>query len=56
MPEKREDADAAQRGLAPRRAYTSPKVIDYGSVTKLTQGTRSVVGDSSGQGFVSKFK
>ncbi len=34
-----------------RRSYTSPRVIEYGSVAKLTRGTRSVNSDFPQAGF-----
>lgn len=36
----------------PRRRYTKPHLIDYGSVTKLTQGTRTTGSDAPGAGFM----
>lgn len=37
-----------------KRAYTSPKLIEYGSVAKLTRGTRSIQADATGGGFSKK--
>jgi hypothetical protein len=34
-----------------RRAYTSPRLIEYGSVAKLTRGSRSVDADGGSGGF-----
>jgi hypothetical protein len=34
-----------------RRPYTTPRVIDYGSVAKLTRGSRSVGSDFPQAGF-----
>jgi hypothetical protein len=39
--------DAAQ----PKRPYATPKLIEYGSVAKLTQGTRTKQGDTPAAGF-----
>ncbi len=39
--------DAAQ----PKRPYVKPRLIEYGSVAKLTQGTRTKQADSPGAGF-----
>lgn len=38
-------------GSAPRRPYTRPRLIDYGSVSKLTQGTMTKQADLIGAGF-----
>ncbi|MDQ3350213.1 MAG: hypothetical protein M3545_19885 [Acidobacteriota bacterium] len=35
----------------PRRRYAKPHLIDYGSVTKLTQGTRTTGSDAPAAGF-----
>lgn len=35
----------------PRRKYARPSLVEYGSVTKLTQGTRTVQGDFGQAGF-----
>lgn len=46
--------DAARRSkpdTGSRRAYTRPKLIEYGSLSKLTQGTRTKQGDSPAAGF-----
>jgi hypothetical protein len=34
-----------------RRAYSSPKLIEYGSVSKLTRGTMTKQGDAPTGGF-----
>jgi hypothetical protein len=34
-----------------KRAYTTPKLIEYGSVAKLTQGTRTRQADTPAAGF-----
>ena len=39
--------DAAQ----PKRPYAKPKLIEYGSVAKLTQGTRTRQADTPAAGF-----
>lgn len=36
---------------AERRPYTRPELIEYGSVAKLTQGTRTRQADNPGAGF-----
>lgn len=36
---------------AGRRSYTSPRLIEYGSVAKLTRGTKSVNSDFPQSGF-----
>jgi hypothetical protein len=39
-------------GSAPtKRAYAKPKLIEYGSVAKLTQGTRTKQADTPAAGF-----
>lgn len=35
---------------AGRRPYTKPTLTEYGSIAKLTQGTRTTQGDSGGGG------
>jgi hypothetical protein len=35
----------------PRRAYAKPRLIEYGSVAKLTQGTRTKQADTPAAGF-----
>ena len=39
--------DAAQ----PKRPYAKPRLIEYGSVAKLTQGTRTKQADTPAAGF-----
>ena len=34
-----------------KRPYTKPKLIEYGSVAKLTQGTRTKQADTPAAGF-----
>lgn len=41
----------APRDRPPRRPYTSPRLIQYGSVAKLTRGQRSIRADSAKGGF-----
>jgi hypothetical protein len=36
---------------APRRPYTKPTLTEYGSIAKLTQGTRTNQSDGVGGGF-----
>ena len=38
------------------RPYRSPELIEYGSITKLTQGTKSTKSDGPGGGFKKKAK
>jgi hypothetical protein len=55
MKEEPRDGDAsAGGGREPKRAYTTPQLIEYGSVAKLTRGTRSVQADNTGGGFSKK--
>ena len=35
----------------PKRPYAKPRLIEYGSVAKLTQGTRTKQSDSPAAGF-----
>jgi hypothetical protein len=37
-----------------KRPYMTPKLIEYGSVAKLTRGTKSVQADNTGGGFQKK--
>ena len=39
---------------AGRRPYTSPRLIEYGSVAKLTRGSRSIQSDAPKAGFARK--
>lgn len=34
-----------------KRAYAKPKLVEYGSVAKLTQGTRTKLADTPAAGF-----
>jgi hypothetical protein len=43
--ERKHDADAAGRS-GRKRPYTAPRLTEYGSVAKLTQGTRTTQQDS----------
>lgn len=38
-------------GSGPRRPYAKPRLVDYGSVSKLTQGTMTKQADLTGGGF-----
>ena len=44
-------SDGSAREPGPRRPYATPRLIEYGSVAKLTQGTLTRQADSSGAGF-----
>ena len=51
---KHQPDDPARRersAPAPRRPYTKPKLTEYGSIAKLTQGTRTNQSDGVGGGF-----
>lgn len=56
MGEEHQSGDATRDATAgaPKRAYSTPKLIEYGSVAKLTRGTRSVQADATGGGFAKK--
>jgi hypothetical protein len=47
MRDKTGKPEAAQR----KRPYSKPRLIEYGSVAKLTQGTRTRNADSPAAGF-----
>lgn len=48
MDQSKERGDSSPRTPEKaRRAYTSPKLIEYGSAAKLTKGVRSVQIDGS---------
>ena len=32
----------------PRKPYEKPELVEYGSITKLTQGTATIVNDAGG--------
>ena len=38
-------------GSTPRRPYTRPQLVEYGSIAKLTQGTKTTGGDAPSAGF-----
>jgi hypothetical protein len=44
-------APHARPGSTPRRPYNRPQLVEYGSIAKLTQGTRSVGSDAPSAGF-----
>lgn len=46
---EREQTNADQKGPRPteRKSYASPRLIDYGPVSKLTQGTSTRGSDST---------
>ena len=46
-PRRGQKPDAAQ----PKRPYAKPKLTEYGSVAKLTQGTRTRQADTPAAGF-----
>ena len=43
--------DRPAREPGTRRPYATPRLIEYGSVAKLTQGTLTRQADSAGAGF-----
>ena len=46
-PEQHGPRDVARR---PKRAYSTPRLVEYGSIAKLTQGTRTNGFDAAGGG------
>jgi hypothetical protein len=48
MKDNRDDRATGQPH--PRRPYVAPRLVEYGSVAKLTQGTKSNGFDSAGGG------
>ena len=53
-PDRLRDSDgsiAGGKGHGTRRSYRKPELIEYGSVAKLTQGTRTTQSDGVGGGF-----
>jgi hypothetical protein len=46
--DKRTDQSDGADGVTRKRPYASPRLTEYGSVAKLTQGTRSVQQDGPG--------
>jgi hypothetical protein len=44
-------APATREPAQTKRPYTKPKLIEYGSVAKLTQGTRTRQADTPAAGF-----
>lgn len=55
MNDKHKDGTAGHEG-EPRakRRYQKPRLIEYGSVAKLTRGTKSITNDAAGGGKKSK--
>jgi hypothetical protein len=47
----RDRPGAPAAGTGTRRAYSRPKLIEYGSVAKLTKGTLTRQGDAPTAGF-----
>jgi hypothetical protein len=52
--ERRQDDRPGIPERPSRRAYSSPRLIEYGSVAKLTRGSRSVSSDFPQSGFAKK--
>ena len=50
-PSERRQAGAEGRAKQ-RRQYKKPKLTEYGSIAKLTQGTRTKITDGPSGGFV----
>jgi hypothetical protein len=48
---KRDDRSELPSSPRNRRPYAKPRLIEYGSVAKLTQGTLTRQADSPGAGF-----
>ena len=53
MTEHNKDARRKDRSgdASGKRAYRKPRLVEYGSVAKLTQGTRTKQSDGPGGGF-----
>lgn len=51
---KNEHHDLAGEKASEKKAYASPKLLEYGALSKLTQGTATQAADSSG-GVLGKF-
>ena len=52
MPDETPHRGAPERDPAqPKRSYAKPRLIEYGSVSKLTQGTRTKQADTPAAGF-----
>ena len=47
----RDPARKAPSGSAPNQQYKKPTLTEYGSIAKLTQGTRTNQSDGVGGGF-----
>jgi hypothetical protein len=47
----RDPSRKATSGSAPRQQYKKPTLTEYGSIAKLTQGTRTNQSDGVGGGF-----
>jgi len=51
MPDDSSRGAPVPRAVQPKRPYTKPKLIEYGSVAKLTQGTLTRQADTPAAGF-----
>jgi hypothetical protein len=49
--ERSQTIEPAQPAAGARRPYAKPELVEYGSVSKLTQGTLTRQADSPGAGF-----
>jgi hypothetical protein len=47
----RDEADEAGQTAREPKAYETPRLVEYGSIAKLTQGSRTVLNDA-GAGMV----
>lgn len=52
--ERRDHRDPESPRRPSRRAYSSPRLIEYGSVAKLTRGSKSVNSDLPQAGYSKK--
>ena len=51
MKQQSDDSTRRDTAAAPRRPYKKPALTEYGSIAKLTQGTRTNQSDGVGGGF-----
>ena len=50
-PRDKSGSQGVAKGTRTRRPYRKPQLVEYGSVAKLTQGTRTAQSDGVGGGF-----
>lgn len=42
---RKDETEEASPGTADRKPYEAPRLVEYGSIAKLTQGSRTILND-----------